>query len=129
MTLYNLLEACCFVTGQDIERVKKRDRYRDLVVTRYLFYYMARHYFGAKLREIQGLMNVHHTTIIHGLKLVDDLVYIGDEKITQYIDAIHDLVSKRYQVDKKLTIYVPFQIDAGKLAEMLKTKYLCRIVG
>lgn len=129
MTLYNLLEVCCLVTGQDIERVKKKARFRDLVFTRHLFYYMARHYFGAKLREIQGLLYVHHTTILHGLKLVDDLIYIEDPKTSQYIKDIHDLVSSKYQVDKKYTIYVPFQIDAGAIAEMLQLKYGCRVIA
>ena len=128
MELVDLLKACCVVTGQDFERVKQKGRYREIVFTRHLFFYMARHYFGAKLREIKNIFGFDHSTVLHGLELVNDLLYVNDQHTIDCIDRIHDYVGKHYQLDKKLTVYVPFSVEAGKIAEMLQNKFNCRVV-
>lgn len=128
MTLINLLEACCIITGQEIERVKKKGRYREVVFTRHLFFYMAKFYFGAKLREIKVIFGFDHSTVLHGIRLIDDLIYINDEYTLRCMEGIKDYVGKHFQLDKKLTIYVPFDVDVLELSKMLQNKFGCRIL-
>lgn len=128
MTLMNLLEACCVVNGQEMERVKRKGRYREVVFTRHLFFYMAKLYFGAKLREIKVIFGFDHSTVLHGIRLIDDLIYVNDEHCVKCVEAIKKYVAEHFQLDKKLTIYVPFDVDALELSKMLQDKFGCRIL-
>lgn len=128
MNLNDLLSVCCITTGQDIERVKKKDRYRELVFTRHLFFYMARYYFGAKLNEIQTIFRCDHSTVLHGVNVVKDLLSINDLMATKAVDAIKETIGRNNKFEKQLTVFVPFEVKAAELAEMLINKYGCRVI-
>jgi len=95
MELINVLEAVCFVMQQDIERVKTKGRYRELVICRHLFYYLSKYYYGAKLRDIGAITNVDHTSVIHGINLINDMVSIKDESICNAIPSIQNYIAQR----------------------------------
>jgi hypothetical protein len=128
MELLNILEAVCFVMGQDIERVKAKGRYRELVICRHLYYYLAKYYYGARLRQIGHITNTDHTSVIHGIKLINDLISINDESIKDVIPAIQEYISQRYQSDKKMTVYIPYDVNLPELAELLQNTYRCRVI-
>jgi hypothetical protein len=128
MELINILEAVCFVMQQDIERVKTKGRYRELVICRHLFYYLSKYYYGAKLRDIGAITNVDHTSVIHGINLINDLLYIKDDTTTKAVEQIQIFIRERYQSDKKIVVFVPYSVNLPKLAETLQTEYKCRVI-
>jgi len=128
MELLNILEAVCFVMGQDIERVKTKGRYRELVICRHLFYYLSKYYYGAKLRDIGRITGVDHTSVIHGINLINDLLYIKDDTITKAVEQVQMFIRERYQSDKKIVVFVPYSVNLPKLAETLQTEYKCRVI-
>jgi chromosomal replication initiation ATPase DnaA len=128
MQLINVLEGVCFIMGQDIERVKAKGRYRELVVCRHLFYYLSKYYYGAKLKDIGAITGVDHTSVIHGIQLINDLISIKEESIINAIPAIQDYISQRYQADKKMTVFVPYDVNLSEIAEMLQNTYRCRVI-
>ena len=128
MELLNILEAVCFVMQQDIERVKTKGRYRELVICRHLFYYLSKYYYEAKLRDIGAITNVDHTSVIHGIQLINDLVSIKDESVINAIPAIQHYIAQRYQADKKISVFVPYDVNLSELAEILQNTYRCRVI-
>ena len=74
MNLHDLLDAICVVNKQEKDRVLGKNRYKELVFTRQLFYYFAKNYYGATLREIQEVVKVHHTTTRVFICLVDNAI-------------------------------------------------------
>jgi hypothetical protein len=128
MELNNVLEAVCFIMGQDIERVKAKGRFRELVICRHLFYYLSKYYYGAKLLDIASVTGVDHSSVIHGIKLVNDLLSIKEESVTEAIPKIQHYIAERYQTDKKISVYVPFNVNLSELAEMLQNNYQCRVI-
>jgi len=128
MELVNILEAVCFVMQQDIERVKQKGRYRELVICRHLFYYLSKYYYGAKLRDIGAITGVDHTSVIHGIQLINDMVSIKDENICNAIPSIQHYIAQRYQADKKISVFVPYDINLSELAEILQNNYRCRVI-
>jgi Bacterial dnaA protein helix-turn-helix len=128
MELVNVLEGVCFVMGQDLERVKKRDRYRELVICRHLFYYLAKYFYGAKLKQIGAVTGVDHATVIHGIKLVNNLIDIGDEDVINAIEETQKYIREKYQGDKKISVYVPYDVNLTTFSEMLTKIYKCRVI-
>jgi hypothetical protein len=129
MNLVNVLEAVCFVMGQDVERVKSKERYRHLVICRHLFYYLSKYYYGAKLREIGNITgNADHTSVIHGISVINDMISIKDEQIIKAVAEIQEYISKRYQADKKVSVFVPYNVNLSELAQLLQNNYGCRVI-
>jgi len=128
MELLNILEAVCFVMQQDIERVKTKGRYRELVICRHLFYYLSKYYYGAKLRDIGSVTGVDHTSVIHGINLINDLLYIKDDTTLKAVEQIQIFIRERYQSDKKIVVFVPYSVNLPELAETLQSEYNCRVI-
>jgi hypothetical protein len=128
MELVNVLEGVCFVMGQDINRVKTKGRFRELVVCRHLFYYLSKYYYGATLKQIGQLTNTDHTSVIHGINVINDLLSIKDENIQNALSSIQDYISQRYMIDKRISVFVPYDINLSELAELLQNTYRCRVI-
>lgn len=128
MNLNELLEVICLINKQEIDRVKGRKRFKELVFTRQLFYYFAKSYYGATLREIQEVINVHHSTILHSVELINDLIYIKDQITLGRIERIKAYIKERFQMDKMVSIYIPFEVNHQELCKMLIERFNCRIV-
>jgi chromosomal replication initiation ATPase DnaA len=129
MELNNVLEAVCFVMGQDVERVKSKQRYRHLVICRHLFYYLSKYYYGAKLKEIGSVTgNSDHTSVIHGIQVINDMISIKDEQIVKAVAEIQEYISKRYKADKKISVFVPYNVNLTELAQLLQNNYGCRVI-
>lgn len=128
MNLNHLLEAICVVNKQEKDRVLGKARYKELVFTRQLFYYFARTYYGAKLNEIQEVINVHHTTILYSVDLINDLLYIQDAIVCGRVERIKAYIKEKFHMDKRVSLYIPFEVNHEELCKMLVERFNCRIV-
>jgi len=128
MELVNVLEGVCFIMGQEIDRVKKKDRYRELVVCRHLFYYLAKNFYGAKLKDIGAVTGTDHTSVIHGISVINDLISIKDEDVMRAVEECQNYIREKYQADKKISVYVPYDVNITTFSEMLTKIYKCRVV-
>ena len=128
MNLVELLEAICKVNGQEMDRVLGKNRYKELVFTRQLFYYFAKQYYGAKLKEIQEVIKVHHTTILYSIELINDLIYVEDKIVLGRIERVKSYIKEKYHMDKRVSLYIPFEVNHQELCKMLIERFNCRIV-
>ena len=128
MNLNDLLDVICLVNKTEKDRVLSKNRYKELVFTRQLFYYFAKVYYGATLREIQGVVKVHHTTILYSIDLIEDLIYIEDVITCGRIDRIKAHIKEKFHMDKRVSLYIPFEVNQQELCKMLIERFNCRIV-
>lgn len=128
MNLNDLLDAICVVNKQEKDRVLGKNRYKELVFTRQLFYYFAKTYYGATLKEIQEVINVHHTTILYSVELINNLIYIEDAIALGRIERIKAYIKEKYHMDKRVNLYIPFEVNHQELCKMLIERFNCRIV-
>jgi hypothetical protein len=89
---------------------------------------LSKYYYGAKLRDIGSVTDVDHTSVIHGIQLINDLVSIKDESICNAIPSIQHYIAQRYQADKKISVFVPYDVNLSELAEILQNTYRCRVI-
>ena len=79
LTKENLLSVICFVSGLPEDEIRGQNRARGLVLCRHAYYFLAREKMGLKLVEIGEVFGSDHTTVIHGIKKVKDMISINDE--------------------------------------------------
>ena len=128
MTLQNLMMICCTVTGQEIDRVMKKDRFRELVFTRQLFFFFGRQYLGVTLRDIQNFYPCDHSVIIYSVGVIYDLLHVGDERTVDSVEAIKRALAN-CESNKRLTVFVPNNVEIGKLSNDLVNVYGCRVIS
>ncbi len=75
------------VSLQDLENDSKK---RRLVIARHLCFFYLRKYTDKSLSEIGTLFNRDHTTVMHGIKTVGDLVYIKDKELAATMFKIEE---------------------------------------
>jgi hypothetical protein len=100
----------------DIRRVS---RSRELVVARQCFFFILRRQYRMSYQSIGNMFGMNHATIIHGEKLVCDMLSIGDRDVQHTLQTIVDLF-RLYSVE--LTNFVsekPRMME--ELEKMLKS--------
>jgi chromosomal replication initiation ATPase DnaA len=86
-------EAVCAVTGVPIDKAKKKDRSRDLVITRQLICLYARGYTPLSFREISEYVGLSdHTSCIHNIKKVMDLIEADDAAVMDACKKVNHLL-------------------------------------
>jgi len=75
-----LQESICKCLGITIDQLREKTRKREIVIARYICFYIARNNGLGSLKFIgKGLNNFDHSTILHGITLVDDLIQANDK--------------------------------------------------
>lgn len=70
---------------------------------------------GATLKQIGAMYGKHHSTVIHGLRKVNDLLSIGDERIKNYINDYKMVSKKIIAIDFDGTIVEDRYPEIGRL--------------
>lgn len=72
--LEEMLRIICIYTGQKVAHVKKRLRYRELVTTRQIFYYLARKRTKATFSQLGKVFNTDHSNVIDNIQRISGLM-------------------------------------------------------
>ena len=76
-----VLEIVCGYFGVTREQIISHKRTRNLVLSRHICFFVLRHRFNLTLNEIGQLFRRDHTTIMHGLKNVNDGIFCKDMRM------------------------------------------------
>lgn len=120
LTQKNLLSVISFVSGQPEEEILGTSRSRGLVLCRHVYYHIARTKMGLKLCQIGAFFNRDHTTIIHGLSKVKDMVSIEDEITCHFLDQVNLCIKEKYLIPTRLMVTIPHDIDNNKIFKYLE---------
>ena len=90
--LQNILTAISEVCCVEIRQIKGKNRKRNIVTARHLFFYIAHKHTKTQLEVIGKALNRHHATVLHGYhKIINQLMY---EDISSLVDAIESKLTK-----------------------------------
>ena len=120
LTKENLLSVISFVSGLPEDAIRSQNRGRGLVLCRHAYYFLARQNMGLKLAEIGEVFGADHTTVIHGVQKVKDMLSIGDEITSQFIDQVNLCIAEKYLIPTRLIISIPSEIESDEVIDYLK---------
>jgi hypothetical protein len=120
LTKENLLSVISFVSGLPEDAIRSQNRGRSLVLCRHAYYFLARQNMGLKLVDIGSLFGADHTTVIHGITKVRDMLSIGDEITKQFIDQVNLCIAAKYLIPTRLIVSIPSEIDSEEVIRYLK---------
>ena len=120
LTCKNLLSVISFVSGQPENEIIGTSRSRSLVLCRHAYYHIAREKMGLKLAQIGLFFNRDHTTIIHGLNKVADMISIGDDITCQFIAQVNNCIKEKYLIPTRIMVTIPHDADMDKVFTYLE---------
>lgn len=120
LTCQNLLSVISFVSGQHENEILGTSRARGLVLCRHVYYHIAREKMGLKLAQIGLFFKRDHTTIIHGLNKVADMISIGDEITCQFIEQVNNLIREKYLIPTRIMVTIPHDAEIDKVFKYLE---------
>jgi hypothetical protein len=120
LTKENLLSVISFVSGLPEDAIRSQNRARGLVLCRHAYYFIARQNMGLKLAEIGEVFGADHTTVIHGVQKVKDMLSIGDEITLNFINNINSCIKEKYLIPTILMVSIPSELDANQVMESIK---------
>jgi chromosomal replication initiation ATPase DnaA len=94
MNLDQLMDIVASVSGQSKEKIMGKDRYRKLVLPRYIFSYVARVKLKETFMDIADYLNAHHSTIIYSVDKIASYIEIGDELTIELYQGVKEAVAK-----------------------------------
>lgn len=119
LTCQNLLNVISFVSGQPENEILGSSRSRSLVLCRHIYYHIAREKMGLKLAQIGSFFNRDHTTIIHGLKKVNDMISIEDEITCQFIEQVNNCIKEKYLIPTRIMVTIPHDAEMENIFQYL----------
>lgn len=127
MSKDNLVDLVSEICKIDKQKVFKRDRFKDVVLSRHVVCYFARNYLMMKLDEIGKWLNIHHSSVIHGINKVGTLIEIGDEMYVDVVKQTNYMIGEKYEQDVRLVMIVPFHVNIVDMAKDLQERYNCKL--
>lgn len=86
----DIIKLVCDTTGEPYDKILKRGRKTEVVVTRQLICFYAKQYCGLSHKRIaNGLGYDDHTTSIHSIQNIKDLIESGDSYVTSLVSKIN----------------------------------------
>ena len=78
--------------------------------------------------QIGNFINRHHSTVIHSLDLISDMIYIDDELTKDCLNKIDTYLTEKFKKDKRLEIILPYNADIQKINLYLKNEHNAKCV-
>jgi hypothetical protein len=127
MNLDQLMDIVASCSGQTKDKIKGRDRYRKLVIPRYVFAYVGRTKLKATFMDIADYLGQHHSTIIYSVNKVQSYLDIQDELIEPLYLAVKDSVIKF--TNEPIRVMLTFEDDkmVNEVIMYIVNKYECRV--
>ncbi len=92
---HELQKNVCKALGISLEQLKERNRKREIVIARHICFYIARENNLGSLKFLAiNLNGCDHSTVIHGIGLVQDLLDAKDMHFLNYYNLCKHLLKR-----------------------------------
>ena len=122
-----LLSIVLIICGVSREAFYSDKRGRQLVLARHLFCYISRVKLGLKLVVIANFIQRDHTSVMHGIKTIENLLSVNDMEAQNLYLSIIEAISKECKSPASFTVECPNGYTAQELCTMLERDYNCKI--
>lgn len=116
----NLLSVISFVSGISEDAIRSQNRARGLVLCRHAYFYIAREKMGLKLTEIGEVFGCDHTTVIHGINKVKDMISIQDEITCNMVDQVNLCIKEKYLIPTKIFVSIPDNLNSDEIISTIE---------
>jgi chromosomal replication initiation ATPase DnaA len=96
-TIEDIEEVMISITGVDKDRLRGKSRKRKYVIPRQIIMYLTYKYSGSFLREIAEHYNRDHTTVIHSIRTVEDLIQV-EPFTASLVNKIEEILFKEHNI-------------------------------
>jgi hypothetical protein len=127
MNLDQLMDIVASCSGQTKEKIKGKDRDRNLVIPRYIFAYVARNKLKATFMDIARYLNQHHSTMIYSVGKIESYLYIKDELIEPLYLSVMESVKKFSNEPIKILLTFQDESIINDVIMDIVNKYECRV--
>jgi hypothetical protein len=110
----------------EIANIRRKSRERDIVLGRQLGMKLMREYLFMKITAISKVFDFDHTTVIHSVARINDLLATHDELAEKRWDQIindHRLRHIIHDSDQRICILLPNHVERDELMSHIRTKY------
>ena len=124
-----LLSIVSQVTGVGQKDILGKSRNRDVCLAKHLYCYFLREKFNLKLKQISSLMNNDHSTVLHSLKVIENMIWTKDDKTLDYLNEINVCMVnlEGFNFTRKFKVNVPIGCDVERLKTAIIEEYGCSI--
>lgn len=94
MTTSKIVEIAASSLQISTEKIIMTTRKSQIVTTRQIICYLARHYTVQSLKEIGISLKIDHSTVIHSAKVVENAIRMQDDRYMQVLNSIEPKLRK-----------------------------------
>jgi hypothetical protein len=127
MNLDQLMDIVASVSGQSKEKIMGKDRYRKLVLPRYIFSYVARTKVKATFMDVADYLDAHHSTIIYAVEKIGSYLEIGDELTTELYNSVKEAVAKYTNEPTRVMLTFDDESIVNQVIMDIVNKYECKV--
>jgi hypothetical protein len=110
----------------EISNIRRKSRERDMVLSRQLAMKVMREFLYMNLKAIGNIFDFDHTTVIHNVARINNLLATHDELADRRWDQVindHRLRHIIHDSDQRICILIPNHVDRDQFMAHIRTKY------
>lgn len=127
MNLDQLMDIVASCSGQSKEKIMGKDRYRKLVLPRYVFSYFARVKMKETFMDIAHYLDAHHSTVIYSVEKIASYIEIGDELTIELYNSVKEAVAKYTNEPIRLMLTFDDETMVNQVIMDIVNKYECKV--
>jgi hypothetical protein len=127
MTLDQLMDIVASCSGQSKEKIMGKDRYRKLVLPRYIFSYVARVKLKETFMDIAHYLDAHHSTVIYSVDKIASYIEIGDELTIELYNSVKEAVAKYTNEPIRVMLTFDDETMVNQVIMDIVNKYECKV--
>lgn len=119
--LISIIAEICKISKCDL--IGKNRKRKNMVARQLLCYYL-RKKFKYKLQVIANILDSHHSSIMHNITAIDNMIDTNDKITIELILLIDQYISESViNIPKKIIINIPDKYDYLALFDQIKKNY------
>jgi chromosomal replication initiation ATPase DnaA len=127
MNLDQLMDIVASCSGQTKEKIMGKDRYRKLVLPRYIFSYVARTKMKETFMDIADYLDAHHSTVIYSVDKIASYIEVGDELTIELYNSVKEAVAKYTNEPIRVMLTFDDESIVNQVIMDIVNKYECRV--
>jgi chromosomal replication initiation ATPase DnaA len=127
MNLDQLMDIVASCSGQTKEKIMGKDRYRKLVLPRYIFSYVARTKMKETFMDIADYLDAHHSTVIYSVDKIASYIQIGDELTIELYNSVKEAVAKYTNEPIRVMLTFDDESIVNQVIMDIVNKYECKV--
>jgi chromosomal replication initiation ATPase DnaA len=127
MNLDQLMDIVASCSGQTKEKIMGKDRYRKLVLPRYIFSYVARTKMKETFMDIADYLDAHHSTVIYSVDKIASYIEVGDELTIELYNSVKEAVAKYTNEPIRVMLTFDDESIVNQVIMDIVNKYECKV--